>query len=239
MTTKDGEMGFEDSGSVKKGSGMYCSNAQILFAVIISAGIIIGVGLLAFYVPDRTCPAEEVPGPTEPQVGTEPNKKTEAPPPEGTTKNAPQPTSEQMPTEAPWNGRLSYDVWPIRYDLTLTPYLYDEDVGDTGPGIRRFTFDGEVNIRVQCHKVTDMITMHLNNITIYSLKVVRLTDGEKENLVASYNIDTYYQFLNIKLTGMMEENEDYEVMITYLGELWDGLAGFYRSTYTNEAGEQK
>ena len=229
-------MDIED-GEEKKGSGMYCSNAQILFAVIISAGIVIGVGLLAFYVPDRTC-TEEAPGATEPVIGTEPNKKTEPQPPEPTHKE-PEPTSEPMPTEEPWNGRLSYDVWPIRYDLTLTPYLYADDVGDSGPGDRRFTFDGEVNIRVECRKATDMITMHINNITIYTLTVVRLTDGEKENLVSSYNIDEKYQFLNIKLTGQMEENEDYEVMITYLGELWDGLAGFYRSTYTNEDGEQR
>ncbi len=228
----DSEMGIDD-GEKKQKSGMYCSNGQIFFAVLVSAGIVVAVGLLCFYLPDRTCP-EEV-GPTEPIK--QPDEPTEPQPPEPETTKATEPPPP-TPTPEPWNGRLPYTVIPLRYDLTLTPYLYQEDV-DSGPGQRRFTFDGEVNIRATCKEATDMITMHINNITIYDLKVVLMTDGGQTDLVESWSIDEFYQFLNIKLNVEMTAEEDYEIMITYLGELWSGLAGFYRSSYTNDKGEER
>lgn len=227
----DGQLSIDEEGQKtgRKGNGVYCSPAQIFFAILISMAIVIAVGLLAFYLPDRTCSADD-----EPIIGTEPNK----PEPTVPDNPGPEPTTHEgpTPTEGPWAGRLSYDVWPLRYDLTLTPYLYPEDVPENG---RRFTFDGEVNIRVKCMEVTDMIVMHINNITIHELMVFSMSSTDGENLAAGYEEDELYQFLKIKLTTPMSKGEDYEVKIVYLGELSNGLAGFYRSTYTNEDGEEK
>lgn len=206
-----------------------CSASRFIVAVIVSAAIIACTGLLAFYVPDRTCESQEHTTFQPPDVPTSGGPATEGP----------ASTAQITTTEAPWNGKLPHSIWPLRYELFLTPYLYEDDVGETGPGQERFTFDGEVNIRVKCQEVTNMITMHMLDLTIHNVSVVRLADEASEDLVKEWSIDTYYQFLNIETRDMMIKGEDYEVRIIYQGGLTDLLVGFYRSSYINDFGELK
>ncbi len=230
----DGQLSIDEEvqHKEKKESGFYCTACQIFCAILVALVIAAITGVLAFYLPVRTCSDKSViedsnqptMTPTVPMIRT------------GTRK--PNLTLVPAPTEEPWMGRLPTNVWPLRYDLTLTPYLYPEDVINI-PNRRRFTFDGQVNIRVRVQQVTDVITLHINNITIYVLKVTSMADPTETNLVVNWSIDEYYQFLHIQLSEDLRIGPNYEISIEYLGYLWDGLAGFYRSSYTNEKGEEK
>ncbi len=77
------------------------------------------------------------------------------------------------------------------------------------------------------------------NITVNTVKVVRLVGDTGEDLLRSWWTDDYYQFLNIETIINMTEGEDYEVQITYLGELNNLLVGFYRSSYVDDNEEQR
>ncbi|XP_072020377.1 aminopeptidase N-like [Amphiura filiformis] len=217
-----------------------CSPIRNAFIVIITIGIVLLVGLLAFYVPDSGCGVKEYITTKAPTQGTQPpqtSKVTDVPtkPTEGRPTTGP-----MLPTTVmPWDGRLPQSIWPMRYELFLTPYLYEEDVDGDGPGERRFTFDGEVNIRVRCQEVTNRVTVHIVNITVYTVKVFRMTGNTDEDLLDQWWTDDYYQFLNMETTIDMTVGEDYEVQITYLGELNNLLVGLYRSSYRNENDELK
>ncbi|XP_072021037.1 aminopeptidase N-like isoform X2 [Amphiura filiformis] len=228
----DGQLSIDEDGhpTGKKETGFYCTPGQIFCAIFVGLAVAAAVGFLAFYLPVRTCRNRSVIGdPTNPAIIPDPTIRIP------TRK----PTIIPAATEEPWMGRLPLNVRPLRYDLTLTPYLYPEDVFN-GPGRRRFTFDGAVNIRVRCEEVTNVITLHMNNITVYDLQVTSMSDPHANNLVRNSTLDAYYEFLHIRLSEDLRVHENYEIRIIYLGSLLqDGLVGFYRSSYINVRGEEK
>ena len=218
----DGQLSIDEEGQKtgRKEYGVYCSPGQIFVAILVSIAIAAAVGLLAFYLPPRICDLRG--GSNGSMLG---ERGTPTPGPTDRTVTQKPIVTGVTPTQEPWMGRLPHNVWPLRYDVTLTPYLYPEDVTD-GPGRRRFTFDGAVNIRVQCEEVTKVITLHINNITLEVLRVTSMTDPDAKDLVVGYEIDEYYQFLHIQLSEHLKRDENYEINMVYVGELWDGLTGF-------------
>ncbi len=129
-----------------------CTAFRNVFVLILSIGIIVGVGLLSFYLPERDyCEPKEIIPTTSGAI----QEDSSTNPLTSTKKSTTNPVT--LTTEMPWDGRLPYSIWPLRYELFLTPYLYDEDVG---PGQRRFTFDGEVNIRVRCQHYNSTYREH-------------------------------------------------------------------------------
>ena len=220
-----------------KQSGYYCTTGQIAFLLIVSAGLIAGVGCMCFYLPDRSCvqSATAEPRPGEPTASEPPQPNTDPPKSEAPATEPHQPsTAGPTPTEEEWNGRLPRDLLPENYQLYLKPYLYEDDLGDND---RLFTFDGRVKIVMDCVAPTDVITLHINNITIRSYGLSDKTGRVYD--IESVDETPQYQFIHFHVTEMLEPGTGYVLEIEYLGELWDGLAGFYRSSYTNSHGTTK
>ncbi|XP_071941704.1 aminopeptidase N-like isoform X2 [Antedon mediterranea] len=236
----------------RKGNGFYCSPAQLFFVAITVAITITGVGLLCYYAPDRTSECEPVVGSQEPIKQSEEPKPTEKPNPtekpkpttvkDVTTKKMP--STPDMPSPSPtsggdWEGRLSSNIIPKHYTLTLQPYLYEKDI-PAGSGKTLFTFDGTVKIEIKCLEATNVIKLHKNaiNVTEGTLTVTDI-DSSKDVKIKTFTDQVEYQFLVIELETSLEADRSYEISMDYIGDLWDGLAGFYRSSYKNDAGETR
>ncbi|KAJ8035811.1 Aminopeptidase N [Holothuria leucospilota] len=221
---------YSSNGNGKKKDGVYCSTGQLVFFGFVACCVIAGVGLMAYYLPDRTCTYEVLPSDNPIEASASPSPIfTE----EGRTSVEPgSSTITPTPTAEAWNGRLDPDIMiPLSYDLTLQPCLYNECGDDM-----KFRFYGWVDIVIEVGQDTDEIKMHILDIEILKINVsVRV--GEEADMFQSYTIDTFYEFLIIKTSSTLKKGSDYRVSIEYIGNLRDGLAGFYRSSYTNEAGE--
>ncbi|XP_071508532.1 aminopeptidase N-like [Diadema antillarum] len=235
----DGKFEIDDETGHKRGSGYFCTYGQIGFLVIIACGLIAGVGCMAYYLPERPCIEEGGPA-TEPGKQTEPpytekppttKKQTEKPPTEAPTEPGMQTT--MAPTSGTWNGRLPENLIPEHYELYLKPYLYEEHLGN---GSRLFTFDGEVTIVMRCEMPTDVITLHIYNITVERWELTDKTTGRVIN-ITGWDETLEYQFIHFHVSEMLEEDHDYVLWIKYVGELSDSLAGFYRTSWAGPDGE--
>ncbi|PIK55590.1 putative aminopeptidase N [Apostichopus japonicus] len=219
----------------KKKDGVYCSTGKLFFCGLVACCLIAGVGLISYYVPDRTCTFDELPteNPLEGSPTMKPSdmitepQRSSTPHHMSSTEN-PSPT----PTEAfVWDGRLNPDIMtPRSYDLTLQPCLYYE-CGEA----MRFRFYGWVDIVIEVDEDTDQVVMHMVDIEIKSISVKKLV-GDDTELYMDWSNDTLYEFLIIHTQTLMKRT-DYRVSIEYIGILQDGLAGFYRSSYKNANGE--
>ena len=108
----------------------------------------------------------------------------------------------------------------------LLYYLILQDLGDDD---RIFTFDGRVKIHMRCDVETDTVTLHMLNITLRSYT---LSDSEGNPLDIHVHTNSEYDFVEFHADTNLEVGKHYDLEIEYLGELWDGLSGFYRSSYT-------
>ena len=81
-----------------------------------------------------------------------------------------------------------------------------------------------------------MVTLHMLNITI---RDSTLTDSDGNNVIIEiYSLTPIYDFVHFHVAAGLVTGTDYVLEIEYLGELWAGLSGFYRSSY-EEGGETK
>ncbi|XP_011665938.2 aminopeptidase N isoform X2 [Strongylocentrotus purpuratus] len=225
---------------------------QVIMIGALVAALVIGVGLLCFYIPDRSCGQDDIIGvPTsDPQKGkTTPRATTEGSEsttptafvpssdpqnvkttPRATTEGSESTTSTASPS-GPWPGRLTTAVMPESYELFLKPYIYDDDVPS---GKAKFTFDGIVTIRVRCNNATNRITLHAVDITIHTIKVFMV--GDTVDMYESDLEEKEYEFLHIELNDELVVDGVYDIEIDYLGQLNAGLSGFYRTSYLTEDG---
>ncbi|XP_038058008.1 aminopeptidase N-like [Patiria miniata] len=147
-----------------------------------------------------------------------------------------EPTPTKAPIEDPtiplMRGRLPTTVVPRLYQLTLRPFLYDDDVADSKLG-KRFTFDGQVTVRVECIEPTDEITLHSKSITLHKSPIVRSvsTLDKTTDIFESLKTVEEYAFMVIKLKEMMNPHQEYSIDMEYSGILGDDEAGFYPSMY--------
>lgn len=101
-----------------------------------------------------------------------------------------------------------------------------------------------------CQKSTDRIILHSKNLVINEDEVVvaleNSDDGSGEEKDCGIECTDYttlkilnhcyhddYEFYIITLTEKLKPGFKYSVLIPYQGEITQGLAGFYRSSYTD------
>ncbi|HJR26399.1 MAG TPA: M1 family metallopeptidase [Acidimicrobiales bacterium] len=115
--------------------------------------------------------------------------------------------------------RLPRTVSPKRYDLTLTPDL---------PGA---TFTGSVDIDLVVHDATDTVVLNAADLELHEATVVQ---GD-ERRPAEVTLDDEAERATLTLPEPLEPGAAV-VSIRFSGILNDKLAGFYRSTFTDDAG---
>lgn len=125
-----------------------------------------------------------------------------------------------MCSSTPQREVLPTNVKPLRYDLTLEP-LFDS-----------FTFNGELTIDLQVKDTSDSVTVNLLEIEIQHADV----GGEK---VKKVSFDEEKQTVTFDLAKPLEAGATAALNIKFTGILNDKMAGFYRSSYTDENGETR
>lgn len=123
-----------------------------------------------------------------------------------------------MCSTTPQREVLPTNVKPLRYDLTLEP------------NFESFKFDGSLAIDLQVNDPTTSITLNSLEIEIHSAKV----NGTP---VDKISFDEEKQTATFDLLGKLEPGAAATLAMDFTGELNDKMAGFYRSTYTDENGK--
>jgi puromycin-sensitive aminopeptidase len=118
--------------------------------------------------------------------------------------------------------RLPRQVLPRRYELTLTP------------DIPAATFAGEVDVDVVVHAATDEVVLNAIELEIDGAWVT--AGGER--LDATVSLDDETERATLALPRSLEPG-DAVVSLRFRGVLNDKLRGFYRSRFTDEAGQER
>lgn len=134
--------------------------------------------------------------------------------------------------------RLSQNIDPVNYNLTLRPYLLETD------GTKRFTFDGEVFIEIVPKTTTRLISLHSKNLTYitreYWVKPASsATTPTLQALSVSGTPNTDTDITNLTAAADLTANTAYILHFVYTGLMQDDMQGFYRSYYTNDNNETK
>ncbi|XP_033725116.1 aminopeptidase N-like isoform X1 [Pecten maximus] len=132
-------------------------------------------------------------------------------------------------TEAPSKTidvRLPTSLKPELYTVELQPNMYEGDP-------TAFTFDGSVNIRMECTQPTRNITVHINllNITDGSIMVSAEDTTEPALSMTRFELDTERQFLIVHVNRDLTPTKFYNLALRFVGPLKDDLHGLYLSSY--------
>ena len=126
-----------------------------------------------------------------------------------------------MPDEPSY--RLPRTVSPVRYDIALRPDL------------KAFTFSGTTATTVTVHEPVDAITLNAIELDISS---ARLGDTSGSSQDATVTYDEAEQQATFTFAGTVEPG-DYTLHTEFTGILNDKLHGFYRSTFTDDDGNEQ
>ncbi|XP_020820815.1 aminopeptidase N [Phascolarctos cinereus] len=131
-----------------------------------------------------------------------------------------------------WNRyRLPKSLIPDHYTVKLRPNLTTDDRG-------LYIFWGESTVRFLCKEETDVIIIHSNKLN-YTMKdgyhvSLKGVNGSQPPQIDSTELVTTTQYLVVHLQSKLVVGHHYEMESTFVGELADDLAGFYRSEYTED-----
>lgn len=147
-----------------------------------------------------------------------------------------------MPHVYEQDVRLPTSIKPLKYNISLEPYLYENN----------FTFSGEVHINILVLEDCYNITMHAidldiskNDVAIINVQPLQ-SKSDKQNsskaiakgkaIMTELRIRKQYlleakQFFIIELYDKLLKNTEYVIKIKFSGLIQDYLQGFYRSSY--------
>lgn len=126
------------------------------------------------------------------------------------------------------NYRLPNQTIPMRYDVEISTKVHLKDDA----------FSGIVKIYIKVLEDTKSVVLHSRNLTINSAKIIDWTDVIECS--TEYPSENPTEFLTItpKDGRTLFLGEELILEINYNGKLRQDNGGFYRSTYTNAAGEE-
>lgn len=116
------------------------------------------------------------------------------------------------------NVRLSSDVVPTRYEISLTPDL------------EKFVFDGEEIVHLTLKKPVKSIALHAKELTVHEARVDREGDQQSATKI-SYDKKTETVTFAFKKTIAKGEVQLYT---RFRGTLNDKMRGFYRSSFEHK-----
>src|SRR5262245_15583996 len=121
----------------------------------------------------------------------------------------------------PSDPRLPRAVLPTRYELTIAP---DLDAG---------RYAGDVTITLEVAEPTDDIVLHAHQLEV---ELDALTQDGRA-LAADLTIDAADERVIVHARDLQPGAAT--LSLRFRGVISDALVGFYRSTYTNAAGDTK
>ncbi|KAJ5263480.1 hypothetical protein N7478_011085 [Penicillium angulare] len=120
------------------------------------------------------------------------------------------------------SGRLPTTVRPIHYDLTLEPDL------------ENFVFHGCVKIKIDVLRGTNSITLHVVDLAIHDVWV-----SDTEIPSSKVRRDEEKHILSVYLDEPLVCGQTATISLKFKGILEDKLAGFFRSSYTDDNGHKQ
>mmetsp|Transcript_25260 Transcript_25260/g.58860 ORF Transcript_25260/g.58860 Transcript_25260/m.58860 type:complete len:892 (-) Transcript_25260:139-2814(-) len=115
---------------------------------------------------------------------------------------------------------------PSRYDIRLEPDL------------DRFIFDGTAEITLDVREATDELMLHSKELSIMSVTFLPGTSGASSIAVSSITNKIKDKTVTFGFDEVLPVGTGC-LKITYIGELNNQMAGFYRSSYTDINGVKK
>lgn len=120
---------------------------------------------------------------------------------------------------------LPKNVKPIHYDLTLEPDL------------ESFKYNGTVTIELDVVEDTKSISLNTSEIDIHETKVTSGDSVISSSPKLSYNEDA--QTTKVEFDQTIPAGSKAKLFHKFTGTLNDNMAGFYRSSYKDEQGNEK
>ncbi|KAF2900753.1 hypothetical protein ILUMI_05437 [Ignelater luminosus] len=135
-------------------------------------------------------------------------------------------------TENESSYRLPKAVKPEHYNIEIITHLGDNDT---------FNFYGSVGIQVKCLKPTKEIVLHSKDLDIDESKIYieDLTENSLNVEIENCSYVDEHEFFIIGLNDKLMKNHDYQIFIPYMGNLSDGISGYFRRSYTDNTTEEK
>ncbi|CAG0880153.1 unnamed protein product [Cyprideis torosa] len=128
------------------------------------------------------------------------------------------------------SNRLPTHIQPIEYTVIITP--------DEGFNVENFTFEGLMELEFKILEPSDNITLNYRNL-IFDEEHIRLSEVAVPGHILLTNV-TYHESAEIAVLQFEDIlNSSYLLEIPYRGEINDELAGFYRSSYTDDGQTEK
>jgi len=119
--------------------------------------------------------------------------------------------------------RLPSNIKPSRYQLHLIPFIIPDN----------FSISGHVEIDIDVSEPSDSITLHIYDMTIHEKDVTVVTEDGTMVDIVGHAYDEVRQFYIIMLANAPDASK-LKISIFFTGNLNDELAGFYRSSYTED-----
>lgn len=148
--------------------------------------------------------------------------------PSGAASTTP-PTSGPSGPQQPWNRwRLPDSLKPLNYTVTLQPFLEPNDQG-------LYIFKGNSTVIFQCQTATNLVLLHSKKLNYTSqgsfLASLQGLDGAHTPAINRSWLEPETEYLVLTLMEPLVAGRRYQLFSTFVGELADDLAGFYRSEY--------
>jgi aminopeptidase 2 len=120
---------------------------------------------------------------------------------------------------------LPQNVKPVHYDVTLEP------------NFETFKYEGTVVIDLDVVESTSSISLNTLDIDIHETKVLSGSNVITSSPRVSYNEDT--QTTKVEFDEKLKAGSKAQLVQKFTGTLNNNMAGFYRSSYKGENGEDK
>ena len=93
--------------------------------------------------------------------------------------------------------------------------------------------------QLDCINETNQIILHSRDLSILEPQVTLVTTDGNEIAINKHSYNLEYEFYIITLSKSLTNGEQYVLTIPFIGDLKPGLAGFYRSSYTDTDDNEK
>lgn len=112
--------------------------------------------------------------------------------------------------------RLPNDIVPAIYELHITVDL------------ENFTFSGTETIYLHANQPSSAIELHSLDLSIDNVQVI---EGENEVPIGTTTYSAETEIFRIPLGESLIAGRDYQLKLSFAGEIKDDMKGLYRSSY--------
>ena len=121
--------------------------------------------------------------------------------------------------------RLPKDIIPLNYKL----YMH--------PDLKTFNFTGRATIEVRCVSATKYIVLHAKKLE-FSKYAVRDEENNEIPVTRMVENEKHEQIL-LETENKLNKNQRYVFGFSFRGRLSNKMAGFYKSSYSTKAGDER